>query len=534
MNQLTRNLLFTSLVFIGFAVQSAHAALTEADAVSPILESATLVNGSYELTGSMPSGSETPDGGFKTILNGSPLTDVSDDLDRTLSDLDISQIQCFQLQARWTQFEPIKFRSSNKICVNPVIASSPVLDKVTLQSGEYILTGYMPANSGTPAGGYKTILNGEPLTDVSPQLNRTKTGLDTSIRQCFRLQGRWTQFDPIEFLSSDEICIDPISDSRALEVFSSGFEFDVSPDVSLVESDNRRDMDIRGQDTATGYDWERSLEEALPYVQEFSFNNVAGVHRTNFKIGLVGDPVDPDNNVVIALENIEPVADSDGGAVSRPQGTLSFNYEDRNPDVSIYEFSVALDVFLDEEGFDYAKSLNSRIGGDDWFNIFEIWEHRAGDSDYDPAGRSRVSVYLEKDAGSNKPLYFRAVSQKTPSGGSNFVNQWSVGPGDPGDYSDYADYEDVEVPVGRWFTLKAYFKAGGPQDGRFRMSIVDYGVEQIVLNVNNATRDNENPTAPSGLTAMKNYASQSLMEKLGENSFKIYYDNYRFYEGELQ
>jgi len=691
MYRLTGILLFMFLAYAEIAEQVVYAALTEADAVSPILDSVTLVNGGYELTGHMPVGSETPAGGFKSILNGSPLTDVSNQLNKTLNNLDTTQEQCFRLEARWTQFNPIQFRGSNEICVQPAIADSPILDEVILQAGEYKLKGHMPANSGTPLGGYKTVLNGNALTDVAPHINRTLSNLDTSTRQCFRLQGRWTQFTPIQFLGSNEICIDPlearspildsvvladgiytltahmpaesakpaggfksvidnlpqsdvsdtlsrtisgldtsethcfriearwtdfsptrfmgsneichdggavtatdpilrnndivynsgryrvtarmpddsaipdggyrllvngvarlevvqqlswtlndldssieqcfqiqaywtqigpqntttsatrcidaISDSGSIEVFSSGFEAGVSI--------NDKKNDLIGADSS-GYDWQHDLE-SLPYIGGHYLNHVDGVEGINFKFDLVSDPINPDNRVM-AMENIEVI----GSPASRPQSTLAFNYDENNPDVSIYEFSVAVDIFLGS-GFAFSETLSIPIGKDGyWFNMFEIWEHNAGDPNYNRAGRSRVSVYLEKDAGANNPLYFRAANQKMPVVGVE--NQWSE------------DNRDVEVPLGRWFTLKAYFNAGGPEDGRFRMSIIDSGVEKTVFDVYDTTQNNDEATAPSGLTAMKNYAAKKLVDSLeshGQN-FTIYYDNYRFYEGELK
>ena len=684
-------LLFVLLVY-SEVVQEARADLTDADAVSPVLDSATLVNGRYELKGYMPDGSNSPGGGFKTILNGSPLTDISSQLNRTLNYLDSTQIHCFRLQARWTQFNPIKFRSSNEICVRPLLAQSPVLDDVTLLAGEYTLTGHMQDSSNVPAGGYKTVLNGNALTDVSPKLNRKLNNLDTSLKQCFRLQGRWTQFTPIQFLSSNEICIDPMSasrpildgvslnngvytlhasmpvgsakpaggfksivnnipqtdishtisrsisglnttethcfrvearwtdfsptrfagsneichfgsavtatdpilnnnhieynsgryrinaqlpdgsavpdggyqllvngvlrmgyqqqlswtltdldpsieqcfqvlaywtqigpqsttssatrcidansDSGAIKVFSSGFE----PGVSLTENKD----DLVGADSS-GYDWQNDLE-ALSFVRGHYLNNVDGIEGINFKIDLVGDPVNPENRV-ISMENIEVV----GSPSSRPQSTLAFNFDESNPDISIREFSVSLDVFLGS-GFEYVETLNMPIGKDGyWFNMFEIWEHNANDPFYNQAGRSRVSVYLEKDEGANRPLYFRAASQKMPAVGNADV-QWT------------RDNRDVEVPLGRWFTLKAYFKAGGPTDGRFRMSIIDSGVEKTLFDVYDTTQNNDEATAPSGLTAMKNYAAKKLVEALSLHgqSFLIYYDNYQLYEGELR
>jgi len=693
MNQLTRILLLIILACVQVSGQAAYAALSDADAVSPVLDSANVVNGSYELTGHMPVGSAIPGGGFKTILNGAPLTDVSDQLNRTLNDLDTTQDQCFRLQARWTQFNPIKFRSSNEICINSGIARSPVLDEVTLLSGEYTLKGHMPENSVIPDGGYKTVVNGNALTDVSSQINRNFTTLDTSIRQCFQLQGRWTQFTPTQFLGSNEICIeplvarhpvldnvsladgiytltahmpaesampgggfksiidnvpqtdvsntlsrtisglntseihcfqvqarwtdfspirfassneichsgsgvapvkpilgnndvshdsgryrvkarmpegsampdggfqlivngvvrmegpqqqlswtlidldpsieqcfqvqarwtqigsqstttsetrciDPISDSGAIQVFSSGFE----PGVSLTTNN----IDLVGADS-TGYDWQHDLE-TLPYVGGHYLNHVDGVEGINFKIDLVSDPVNSDNRV-LAMENIEVV----GEPHSRPQGTLAFNFDSNSPDVSIHEFSVALDVFLGS-GFEYLETMSIPVGKDNyWFNIFEIWEHHGGNPFYNQAGRSRVSVYLEKDEGANKPLYFRAASQKMPVAGDREI-QWS------------SERRDVEVPLGRWFTLEVYFKAGGPEDGRFRMSIVDSGVETTVFDIFDTTQNNDDSTAPSGLTAMKNYAAKKLVHELKSHgqSFTIYYDNYRFYEGELE
>lgn len=685
-------LLLSILPFI-FAIQAhtANAALNEADAVAPVLDSVHLVDGSYNLTAHLPAGSAMPAGGYKTILNGAPLTDVSGQLNRTLNNIDTSLEHCFQVQARWTQFDPILFRSSNKICVNPMSAQSPILDEVIQHAGQYILKGHMPADSGTPAGGYKTILNGAPLhditmqlnrtlgnldtskqqcfqlgtrwtqytpvqfrnsneicvapitanypildkvrlsdgeyileahmpagsalpaggfktivngatlTDVSDEINRSVSGLDTSQKHCFRVQARWTEFSPIRFLGSNEVChagngvtaekpilrksditqqdgryvvtarmpsgstvpdggyrllvngefygnaqnqlnwtlndldsstqqcfqveaywtppitpsttssvehcIAPKQDNGAILVFSSSFESGVSLSADKT--------DLSGADSS-GYDWQHDLE-GLHYVRNYSHNFVDGIEGQHYKVDLVDDPINTGGRV-LAMENIQVV----GSPHSRPQASLLFNYDKNDPSISINEFSVELDMLFDE-GFAYAQTLDDPIGRDNnWFSFFEIWENNGNDTYYDVAGRSRVSAYLEKDAGYNSPLYFRARSEITPR--HQFQLQWSE------------INRDVPVPLGRWFTLRAYFKAGGPDTGRFRMSIIDNGFEQTLFDIYNSTQNSANPTAPFALQAKKNYASRKLIDTLQQHgqSLRIYYDNYQFYEGELQ
>lgn len=70
----------------------------------------------------------SPDGGFDTILNGVDTADRTAAISfaREYQNLDHNQKQCFQIEARWAEYNPIKGRVSSEVCLDPQMNAGTV------------------------------------------------------------------------------------------------------------------------------------------------------------------------------------------------------------------------------------------------------------------------------------------------------------------------------------------------------------------------------------------------------------------------
>lgn len=101
-------------------------------AKAPILKSVRYNGSEYVLAFENAEGADSPAGGFDTIINGKDQSDNASysGLTRSIAGLDKEQINCFQIEARYTQVEPGQFLRSNEYCVD-----SQVKEEVTVVSG---------------------------------------------------------------------------------------------------------------------------------------------------------------------------------------------------------------------------------------------------------------------------------------------------------------------------------------------------------------------------------------------------------------
>ncbi|MAX71652.1 MAG: hypothetical protein CMC76_11255 [Flavobacteriaceae bacterium] len=142
----------------------------------PVLVSAILSGDDYILTFELDTGSLEPQGGFDTIINEVDQNDnaTATNYTRTITGLDTSINQTFQIEARYTQFAegeiPNRFLRSNQITVLPGAFAANAGPDQTICQGESVTLS---------ASGGQTYLwsNGETTTsiEVSPTVTTTYT-----------------------------------------------------------------------------------------------------------------------------------------------------------------------------------------------------------------------------------------------------------------------------------------------------------------------------------------------------------------------
>lgn len=184
---------------------------------APIISKVDLVGENYQIVFSHPSDALSVDGGFDTFVDKVDQNDHQNysGFTRSISGLDTSVQHCFSLESRYVELNT--FLSSNEVCVAGVApeltANAPVLNDVVKKDSNYELSFSLPKDSLMPAGGFDTFINDEDQNDNGQYqgLTRTITNLDTTIKQCFSLESRYTSLDPKQFLRSNEVCIDGVA-----------------------------------------------------------------------------------------------------------------------------------------------------------------------------------------------------------------------------------------------------------------------------------------------------------------------------------
>lgn len=214
-----------------------------------ILKTAVRSGSDYILTFEIDSSVATPAGGHSTIINEINQSDYAKyaGQTRSIAGLDITKKQCFKIETRYTQISPNVFHRSNEICVDPYIApptptptpltaKAPILESAVRSGDDYVLTFAMQAESLAPQGGYDTIINEQDQSDSRDYtgFSRTISGLDKSVKQCFKLEARYTSLSPNQFLRSNEVCVEAVvnnepdggSDLPSQITFYTNFETD--------------------------------------------------------------------------------------------------------------------------------------------------------------------------------------------------------------------------------------------------------------------------------------------------------------------
>lgn len=100
-------------------------------------------------------------------------------------------------------------------------AKAALVTAASLSGNNYIISFALPSGGiGAPQGGYDTFINGVDQNDRDAHngFSRIISGLDTSKKQCFKLEARYLQEDPAVFLQSNELCIEPIAGDKTAPV----------------------------------------------------------------------------------------------------------------------------------------------------------------------------------------------------------------------------------------------------------------------------------------------------------------------------
>lgn len=140
----------------------------------PVLVSAILSGDDYVLTFELDSGSLEPQGGFDTIINEVDQNDnaTATNFTRTITGLDTTINQTFQIEARYTQYEegeiPNRFLRSNEITVLPGAFAANAGPDQTICQGESVVL--------SASGGQSYLWsNGETTSSINVNPTETTT-----------------------------------------------------------------------------------------------------------------------------------------------------------------------------------------------------------------------------------------------------------------------------------------------------------------------------------------------------------------------
>lgn len=100
---------------------------------------------------------------------------------------------------------------------------APILNSAVLSGSNYIISFTLPSGGlGAPQGGYDTHINNVDQNDRDAHSGFTRTiaNLNTTQRQCFKLEARYLQLNPAVFLQSNELCIEPVAGDTTAPVIS--------------------------------------------------------------------------------------------------------------------------------------------------------------------------------------------------------------------------------------------------------------------------------------------------------------------------
>ncbi|MEG3765207.1 hypothetical protein [Alteromonas sp. 14N.309.X.WAT.G.H12] len=226
--------------------------------------------------------------------------------------------------------------------------------------------------------------------------------------------------------------------------------------------------------------------------------------KRNAKITV--DPQDPTNKVLKFTVN-------EANCCNDQKGRIQLNAYDLENSKQI-EYQV--DMYLPEE----MRLLTEYPGELNFFTISEWWNNNGWSAEYP----FRISVNIvKKDSSKGSPLVFEVRSQiKREELDSKWQgNIW------------HEKNESVQIPFGKWFTLKYAMKEGDKETGHFSLKLVDdQKVEHTVFDVTNWTHhpDNPNPDGLSNLNPIKLYTSYRFINYMvyRQKYIQVYWDNLIF------
>jgi hypothetical protein len=280
-------------------------------------------------------------------------------------------------------------------------------------------------------------------------------------------------------------------------LFKSGFE----PDV-YITYDMR---DIRGSD---GMDWQADLEDAIPHVRSFTINFVGGSPNTDAIADLRPDPAD-EGNTVLYFENLQDGSDY---ATSRTQNEFNFQREGDTFSKGFMRYRFHL-----HDNINHLRQYDGRIS---WFTVMEWWEYRDDSIDGDPAGKSRVTLGINKESGTGMELYWHFDAQKMQPQSQKFDRLWAH------------ENRDVPVPIGEWFLMESFFQPGDNNTGHVWVAITTEGGErQVLFDVHDYTQHPDNPQTHRGWQFFKLYTSGTLLNFMRNADKPVagYYDDLEYW-----
>ena len=288
----------------------------------------------------------------------------------------------------------------------------------------------------------------------------------------------------------------PVANGDTVLIFQTGFE-GYTRIIPYGESTN---SDIVGYDpNLSNSDWNDLKQDEINLI----YFNFAGGDESKRYVEIIDDPTTVGNKVLHYWAG-DYWLTSDSQEKARVQLEL---YRIKG---GYREFFQSVRVFLTED-FNALKKWQKNFN---WLTISEFWNNEGWESDYG----FRVSVGIWKHGGVDQKLYF------------------SVGAEDDGFQGVWSENNDrVEVPIGKWFTVRYHYKEGNKDTGRFRMSIqVEGEREQVICDVHDFTHNTQDPI-PDGVTGfnpMKLYTSKELMTfmKSQNKALQIYWDDFKLWK----
>lgn len=261
--------------------------------------------------------------------------------------------------------------------------------------------------------------------------------------------------------------------------------------------------DIRGKDIM---DWERDLEEKIPFVDQFYLNFVHAKIPDNAFADLRPDPDNPSNQVLY----FENRSNGGRGVTSRTQSELLFNREE-----DVFKQGFIRYRFRLHENLEHLKQFPGSIN---WFVITEWWEHHDPSLTGNTAGKSRVKLSLYKDEGVGQELFWHIEAQETQP--VHAVTLWEL------------SNRKIPVTIGEWFTLETFFRSGDESNGKVWVAIVPQGGERIVLfDIENHTQHRENPLPLRAWQSFKLYTRSDILDFMTHAGKPVagYYDDFEFW-----
>ncbi len=288
-------------------------------------------------------------------------------------------------------------------------------------------------------------------------------------------------------------------------LFKSGFEKKVY--IGDEERPAHYFIDIKGSD---GMDWEKDLEEGIPFVDKFWLNFVHASIPEEALAEIISDPVNQ-NNKVLYFENRK---DAGKDVTSRTQNELVFNRKGETFSKGFIRYK-----FFLHDNIQYLRHYPEKIT---WFTITEWWEHHDPSLDGNMAGKSRVKLSINKNAAEGNELFWHLEAQKTQPSSEAFNTIWAK-------YN-----KTLPVITGKWFIMEQFFKPGDDKTGKVWIAIVTSdGKRHVLFDVNDYTQHPDNPQAYRAWQCFKLYTSAEIIDYMRNAGKPVagYYDDFEFWSG---
>lgn len=294
-----------------------------------------------------------------------------------------------------------------------------------------------------------------------------------------------------------------------VKIFQSGFETGISV---VPDTENSQYAYLRGSDSNFSElnDWQQDIDHSqLDYVGIFRLWYEQGDVSQRYA-DILDDPTDSSNKV-LAFEILQDHI-FDAEKPDQSKGRVQAALADNGQLSEIYT-KVRLYLHPDLEALTLSEEAIS------WFTLQEFWNNLP-----EKTNPYRVTLNLQKTAGTNKSLHFGAHGQtrEMVEGQLRWIDQWKVDP-----------VESFTLPTGEWMTLETYYKEGDADAGRFIVRVTDAdGQAHDIVDINDATRH------PSGIddgvshfNPMKLYTSGQLINQMRDADKKVmlYWDDFELW-----